>query len=159
VLISSGRVAAVGGVEQVMGRPDLRPAAGVFEGGAVIDARVVTQDMQYDLATLAFDGGTLAVTNLDALIGEHVRVRVRARDVSIALDPPRRISIQNVLHGKISAIGAERGGIVDVSISVGTVMLRSRITKRAVQQLALAPGLGVYALIKAVSLDRHGGRN
>lgn len=156
VLISSGRVAAVGGVEQVMGRPDLRPAAGVFEGGAVIDARVVEQDMQYDLATLAFDGGTLAVTNLDALVGEHVRVRVRARDVSIALDPPSRISIQNVLHGKISAIGVERGGIVDVSISVGTVMLRSRITKRAAQRLALAPGLEVYALIKAVSLDRHG---
>lgn len=155
VLIASGRVVAAGEVEEVMGRPDLRAAAGVFEGGTVIDARVVGQDMQYDLATLAFDGGTLAVTNLDALVGELVRVRIRARDVSIALDPPHRISIQNVLRGKIAGIGAESGGVVDVSITVGAVTLRSRITRRAAQQLALAPGLVVYALIKAVSLDRH----
>lgn len=157
VLMSSGTVVAVGDVEEVMGRPDLRPAAGVFEGGAVIDARVTGQDLQYDLATLAFDGGTLTVINLDALVGEAVRVRVRARDVSIALEPPQRISIQNVLRGRIAAIDSERNGIVDVSISVGAVMLRSRVTRRAADQLALAPGLDVYALIKAVSLDRRSG--
>jgi len=156
VLMSSGRAVAVGSVEEIMGRPDLRPAAGVFEGGTVVDARVIGQDMAYELATLAFDGGTLVVANLDALIGEPVRVRIRARDVSIALEPPRRISIQNVLRGKIAAIGAERSGGVDVSIAVGGMMLRSRVTRRAMHQLALAPGLEVYALIKAVSLDRSG---
>jgi molybdate transport system ATP-binding protein len=156
VLMSSGKVVAVGDVEEVMGRPDLRAAAGTFEGGTVVDAKVIGQDMEHDLATLAFDGGTLTVTNLDALIGEPVRVRIRARDVSIALDPPSRISIQNVLRGKLTGIGPERAGIVGVSIAVGAVSLRSRITARAAQQLALAPGLEVYALIKAVSLDRFG---
>lgn len=157
VLMAAGKVVAAGDVEDVMGRPDLRPAAGVFEGGSVIDARVAAQDMQYDLATLAFDGGTLTVTNLEALVGEPVRVRVRARDVSIALLPPERISIQNVLHGKITGISPERSGIVDVTILVGSAVLRSRVTRRAVDQLALAPGLPVYALIKAVSLDRRQG--
>ena len=156
VLMSQGTVAATGEVEEVMGRPDLRPAAGTFEGGAVLDARVVRQDMQYDLATLAFDGGTLTVTNLDALIGEPVRVRIRARDVSIALERPEGISIQNVLPGTVTAISDARGGIVDVSLALGSVTLRSRITERAATQLALAPGLAVYAMIKAVSLDRHG---
>ena len=139
-----------------MGRPDLRPAAGVFEGGTVIDARVTSQDMQYDLATLAFDGGTLMVTNLDALIGEPVRVRIRARDVSIALDQPARISIQNVLRGRITSVDPARAGIADVSIVAGGTTIRSRITQRAVEQLALKPGLEVYAMIKAVSLDRLG---
>ena len=155
VLMAAGRMVAAGDVEEVMGRPDLRPTAGVFEGGAIIDARVAAQDMQYDLATLAFDGGTLTVTNLDALVGEPVRVRVRARDVSIALLPPERISIQNVLHGDITEISPERSGIVDVTIRVGSAVLRSRVTRRAVDQLSLAPGLAVYALIKAVSLDRR----
>jgi molybdate transport system ATP-binding protein len=136
----------------------LRTAAGAFEGGAVIDARVIGHDMQYDLATLGFDGGTLTVTNLDALVGEHVRVRIRARDVSIALEAPRQVSIQNVLPGRIMAVGDARSGIVDVSIAVGSALLRSRITARAAQLLALRPGLDVYALIKAVSLDRLGGR-
>jgi len=158
VLLASGKVAAVGTVEDIMGRPDLRPVTRVFEGGTVIDARVTSQDMKYDLATLAFDGGTLTVTNLDALIGEPVRVRIRARDVSIALDAPRRISIQNVLHGRISAVGSVQGGIADVSISVGSVTVRSRVTQRAVEQLGLASGLEVYAMIKAVSLDRLGAK-
>ena len=156
VLMSAGGVLAVGPAEDIMGRPDLRPGEGTFEGGAVIDARVVEQDIEHDLATLAFEGGTLTATNVDALIGEPVRVRIRARDVSIALDRPRRISIQNVLVGTIADIGVERSGIVDVTISVGATTLRSRITARAVEQLGLAPGLDVYALVKAVSLDRRG---
>lgn len=156
VLMSAGGVIAVGPAEDVMGRPDLRPRDGVFEGGAVIDARVLDQDMEHDLATLAFEGGTLVATNVDALIGEPVRVRIRARDVSIALDRPRRISIQNVLEGTIAEIGTERSGIVDVTITVGATRLRSRITTRAMQQLGLAPGQDVYALVKAVSLDRRG---
>ncbi|MGH8641718.1 MAG: molybdenum ABC transporter ATP-binding protein [Burkholderiales bacterium] len=158
VLMSAGKVAAAGGVEEIMGRPDLRLAGGIFEGGTVIDARVVEQDMQYDLATLAFEGGSLKVTNLDALVGEPVRVRIRARDVSIALDRPSRISIQNVLPGTIASVGAARNGVVDVSLTAGAATLRSRITARAAQQLALRPGLDVYAMIKAVSLDRLGGR-
>jgi len=158
VLMSAGIVVTMGEVEEVMGRPDLRAAAGIFEGGTVIDARVTGQDMQYELATLAFDGGMLTVTNLDALIGEPVRVRIRARDVSIALEPPRGISIQNVLPGKVAAISAGSNGVVDISVAVGSVILRSRITRRAVEQLGLMPGLEVYALIKAVSLDRSGGR-
>jgi molybdate transport system ATP-binding protein len=156
VLMSAGSVLAVGPAEEVMGRPDLRPGAGAFEGGAVIDARVVEQDMEQDLATLAFDGGTLTATNVDALIGEPVRVRIRARDVSIALERPRRISIQNVLEGTIADVGAETGGIVDVAIAVGATTLRSRVTQRAARQLGLANGLTVFALVKAVSLSRAG---
>src|SRR5712672_183632 len=154
VLVSAGEVAAIGAAEEVLGRPELSTSA--FEGGAVIDARVVEQEMQYDLATVAFDGGTLTATSVDALIGEPVRVRIRARDVSIALERPQRISIQNVLAGRITAVGDERSGVVDVSIGVGATTLRSRITARAVRQLGLTPGLDVYALVKAVSLDRRG---
>ena len=156
VLMSAGEVVAVGAPEEVMGRSDTRTSA--FEGGAVIEAKVIEQDMQYDLATLAFDGGTLTATSVDALMGEQLRVRIRARDVSIALERPQRISIQNVLHGKISEIGPERNGIVEVSIRIGAIILRSRITARAAGQLGLAPGLEVYALVKAVSLDRHSAR-
>ena len=155
VLLASGRVAANGSVEAVMGRPDLRPASGVFEGGAVIEARVIGVDLDDGLATLGFDGGTLIVANFDAQAGERVRVRIRAREVSIALEPPRHISIQNILRGKIAAIDALGGSSVNVMIAVGAATLRSRITRRAARQLALAPGMEVYALIKAISFDRR----
>src|SRR5262245_55793438 len=154
VLMSAGSVLAVGPAEDVMGRPDLRPGEGTFEGGAVIDARVVDQDIDNDLATLAFDGGVLTAANVDALIGEPGRVRIRARDVTIALERPQRISIQNVLEGTIVDLGQRGNGIADVAIAVGATTLRSRVTRRAAEQLGLAKGLTVYALVKAVSLSR-----
>ena len=157
VLLASGRVVASGSVEEVMGRPDLRPASGVFEGGAVIETHVIGVDLDDGLATLGFDGGTLTVGNFDAQAGERVRVRIRAREVSIALEPPQHISIQNILRGSVIAIDEPRDSSVVIVIAVGAVTLRARITRRAVRQLALAPGMDVYALIKAVSLDRHGG--
>ncbi len=154
VLLAAGRVVASGTVEEVMGRPDLRSTAGVFEGGAVIEARVKHIDAEDGVATLGFDGGELTVGNFDAQPGDSVRVRIRAREVSIALEPPRHISIQNILRGKIIAMDAPRGSSVNVTIAVGAAIIRSRITKRAARQLVLQSGMDVYALIKAVSLDR-----
>jgi molybdate transport system ATP-binding protein len=155
VLLSSGRVAAVGAVEDIMGRPELTRTDSLFEGGAVIDARVTHHDLHYELATLAFEGGTLFVTNVDALVGESVRVRIRARDVALALERPRDITVQNVLHGRITAVSDAQNGVVGVSVAVGRVTLRSRVTLRAKEQLDLRPGLEVFALIKTVSLDRQ----
>ena len=155
VLLASGRVVARGGVEEVMGRPDLRPASGVFEGGAVIEARVIGVDTEDGLSTLGFDGGTLTVGNFDAQVGETVRVRIRAREVSIALERPQHISIQNILYGKVASVDEPRGSSINVAIAVGAITLRARITRRSARQLALAPGIEVYALLKAVSLDRR----
>lgn len=153
VLLAAGQVMANGSVEEVMGRPDLRPATGLFEGGAVIEASVVGVDSEDGIATLGFDGGTLTVGNVDAKLGERVRVRIRAREVSIALEAPQRISIQNILRGRIVTVEASGGGSANVAIAVGAAVLRARITQRAARQLALAPGVEVYALIKAISLD------
>jgi molybdate transport system ATP-binding protein len=158
VLLSAGRVAGVGAVEEIMGHPELGRAEHLFEGGTVIDAEVSAQDLHYDLATLAFEGGTLLVTNVDALVGEAVRVRIRARDVSLALERPRGISIQNVLQGRITDVGAARDGAVSVSVAIGAITLRSRVTLKAREELRLRAGLDVFAMIKAVSLDRKPSR-
>jgi molybdate transport system ATP-binding protein len=156
VLLAAGRVVTSGSVETVMGRPDLDGAGDVFEGGAVIEARVNSVDRDDGVATLGFDGGTLTVGNLAVQAGEAVRVRIRAREVSIALVLPQHISIQNILRGRVVAMDEAHAGSVNVTIAVGAATLRSRITKRAARQLALQPGQLVYALIKAVSLDRRG---
>lgn len=154
VLLAAGKVVAAGAVDAVMGRPDLQADAGLFEGGAVIEAQVDRIDAEDGVATLAFDGGMLTVGQFSGQLGEAVRVRIRAREVSIALEPPRHISIQNILRGSICEVDTARGD-VNVSIAVGASVLRARVTRRAARQLKLTPGLTVYALIKAVSLERR----
>jgi molybdate transport system ATP-binding protein len=138
-----------------MGRLDLRPQTGRYEAGSVIDTTVVAYDSKYALTTLRFDGGELIVPNVEALIGERVRVRIRARDVSLALAPPVGLSIVNVLPGTITAIDDEGGPIVEVQLRLGNVSLRARITRRSRVDLGLAENQRVYTLIKAVSFDRR----
>jgi len=138
-----------------MGRADLAPFTGRFEAGAVVEAVVAAQDEGFGLATLAFDGGVLVVPNVDALPGERVRVRIRARDVALANVAPAQASFQNVLAGSVRSIGAEFGALVEVTVAVGGIALVARVTRKAAHDLGLAPGRPVHALVKAVSIDRH----
>ncbi len=155
VLVSDGRTVAQGDVAEVLGRADLKPLTGRFEAGAVIDARVARHDERYELTVLAFDGGELVVPNVDALVGEPVRARVRSRDVALALEIPRDTSFQNILAATVESMGDEFGAIVDVSLRVGATPLAARITRRSAERLALAPGKPVYALVKAIAIDRR----
>ncbi|HEX3063736.1 MAG TPA: molybdenum ABC transporter ATP-binding protein [Usitatibacter sp.] len=155
VLVADGRVAAQGSVAEVLARPEMQAHTGRFEAGAVIEARVARHDERYGLTLLAFDGGELVVPNVDALPGEPVRARIRARDVSLALVRPTGISIQNMFAAEVAAISGEFGAIVDVRLHVGATPLVARITRKAAEELALAPGSRVHALVKAVSIDRR----
>lgn len=155
VLLSDGRVVAVGGVEELMARMDLKPITGRYEGGAVIETVVASHHAAYDLTELAFDGGCIHAPGVDALIGERVRVRVRARDVSLALSRPEDVSVLNILEGTVAELREESGPIVDVRVQVGAATLIARITRQSVDRLRIQPGLRVFAMVKAISLDRH----
>jgi len=154
-VISEGRCIACGGVDEVMGRMDLRPFTGRAEAGTVVDTEVAAHDPRDQLTTLRFDGGVLVVPALDAAIGARVRARIRARDVSLALQRPSGISILNILEGRVTAIREVPGPAVDVQVAVGAAQLVARITRRSLAQLGLVESSPVHALVKAVSFDRH----
>jgi molybdate transport system ATP-binding protein len=155
VVISEGRVLAAGDVSEVLGRAEVQAHTERYEAGAVIEARVARHDERFELSVLAFDGGELVVPNVDALPGEPVRARIRSRDVSLALERPRGVSIQNILEATVVSLGSEYGAIVDVRLRVGPTALTARVTRKAAAELALAPGTAVFAMVKAVSIDRR----
>jgi len=155
VILADGQTLAVGDVHEVMGRLDLKPHTGRYEAGAVIEAAVASHDDAFALTTLRFDGGELSVPRVDASAGERVRVRIRARDVSIALARPAQISMLNVLPASILAIGEETGPVVDLQLVVGGAPILARITRRSCAELGLKSGQQVFALVKAVSFDHR----
>jgi molybdate transport system ATP-binding protein len=155
VLLADGRAIAAGAVDEVMSRIDLRPHTGRYEAGAVVDTVVASHDARYELTTLAFPGGELIVPSVEGLVGERVRVRIRARDVSLALARPVEVSIVNVLEASVVAFSDEDGPIVDVQLEVGEVALLARVTRRSRDQMHLAVGQRVYAMVKAVTFDRR----
>ena len=159
VVLSAGRVAAVGTVEDITSRLDLRPLTGRYEAGAVLAARVEAHDDEFDLSYLTVLGGRLSVSRLDVEVGTALRVRIRARDVSLAVEPPGRSSVLNVFAGTVADIGHEPGAQVDVLVRIGdgaeTASLWARITRKSAHLLELAPGVRVHAMVKSVALDRH----
>jgi molybdate transport system ATP-binding protein len=155
VVLADGKCLAVGDLDEVMGRLDLKPATGRYEAGSILDTRVAAHDSRDQLTTLAFDGGELIVPHLDARIGERVRARIRARDVSLSIRRPTEISILNVLRASVTAIDDETGPIVDLQLAVGSAALVARITRRSFQQLRISNGQELYALVKSVSFDQR----
>jgi molybdate transport system ATP-binding protein len=154
VVLAEGKTVAVGRAEDVLGRIDL-PATTGEEAGAVIDARVARHDDETMLSTLAFDGGELQVPRIVGAVGERVRARILARDVSLALRRPQEISILNVLVGTVTAVGEHSAAIVDVQVRIGGALVNARLTRHSVRELGVHVGGSVFVLVKAVALDQH----
>ena len=90
VVLSEGQVAAIGPTAEIMGRLDLFPLTGRAEAGAILATRIAGHDRSFGLTVLRAAAGDLRVPHLDLPVGTALRVRIRARDVMIALRPPGR---------------------------------------------------------------------
>jgi molybdate transport system ATP-binding protein len=154
-LMSEGRVVACGPVHALMNRLDLRPLTGRFEAGSLLEAAVDGHDDGDGLTRLRFAGGVLLTPRVDAPIGERVRVRIRARDVSLSLSAPTDSSLVNQIPAIVLEIKSDDGPIAEVAVKCGEEMLIARVTRRSVRHLGLVPGRPVFALVKAVSIDRR----
>jgi len=157
VVLSEGRVMASGPIEDVFGRYDLGPAVGYHEAGAILAATVKEHEPDFALTSLACGGATLVVPAIDHNVGAPIRIRVRARDVTLALAEPTDISTRNVLPSEIVDITFEDGAYAEVLLLASGQHLRSRITRKSAVELNLKPGRKVFALIKSIAVEA--GRN
>ena len=152
VALESGRVRAHGPLAETLVRLDLPIRVGE-DIGAVLDGVVSAVDEPWHLARIDFPGGSLWTPDRGLKVGRRVRVRVLARDVSIARERPGQTSIQNVLPGSVDAIGDdEHPGLRLVRVRMGSSLLVARLTKRAVADLDLGPGHAVWVQVKSVAL-------
>jgi molybdate transport system ATP-binding protein len=153
-LMSDGGVMAQGSVHEVFNRADLRPFTGRFEGGALVEAEAVAHDQRYFLTHFRFSGGELVSPGLDVPVGAKVRIRIRSRDVSLATERPRGISMRNILAGDVTAV-AGTGAIVEVSVRLGDTDVPARISRQAADELGLVVGKPVFVLVKAIAFDKR----
>ena len=152
VAMENGRVIANGPLSEILARLDL-PLANFDDAGAVIEAVVGQEDPVYNLTQLNFAGGSLWVGQVKQPLGDRVRVRVLARDVSIATQQPHGSSISNILPACIAEIRCESSDKVNVRLTVGeSQVLLSRITRRSHDLLDLTVGMKVFAQVKSVAL-------
>ncbi len=151
-LLEAGSVRALGPIHELLTRPDL-PLAHLEEAGSIFDGVITEHDPQFHLSYVGIAAGRLAISLRAEPPGRRVRVRIDARDVSLALRPPEFSSITNILPGRVIDVTDDRDPAQRlVRIDVGGLPLLARITQRSVVQLAIAPGLALYAQVKSVAL-------
>jgi molybdate transport system ATP-binding protein len=152
VAIEAGHVVASGPITEILSSLDLPIRLGE-DTGVVLDAVVAERDATWHLARADFAGGQFWVRDAGFPIGHSVRVRVLARDVSLALEKQTGTSILNTLPANVVEIADDvHPALVLVKLQLGASPLVARLTKRSAANLDLQPGDAIWAQIKAVAL-------
>jgi len=151
VLMEQGRVQATGPLAQLFTRLDL-PLARGDQAEAIVETRVAGHDDDFHLTYLEFPGGRFTVFRQPLEPGHPVRLRVHAKDVSLALTPAADSSILNIFPARVEELAETGPAHTTVRLNAAGTTLLSRITHKSVSRLGLAPGVEVYAQIKAVAL-------
>lgn len=152
VVMDAGRAIASGPLTETLARLDLPIRLGE-DAGVVLDAVVAERDAAWHLARVTFAGGSLWVRDGGQAIGAAVRIRILARDVSIALAHVTGTSIQNCLSATVGEMANDSHPALSLTrLSIGPSPLLARLTRRSAVELGLAPGKPVWVQIKAVAL-------
>lgn len=152
VLLDNGKVVAQGEAANLLTRVDL-PPAGYDDAASLLEGVVSSHDTTYHLTWISMDCGRVAVMREDLPVGQHARVQVRARDVSLALSAHSDTSIINVLPAKVIDTHDINPSQVLVRLELlDRQTLLSRITRRSAMAMGIHEGLHLFAQVKSVAL-------
>ncbi len=152
MLLEAGKIVSQGPLIELCSRIDAS-LAHEQDAAAILHCRVVGSDADFALTEVSCgDEQRLFISNSQLQANQRVRIRVPARDVSIALSKPHDSSILNILQTQIDALEDTHSSRVLLRLKIGEQSLLARITRKSVQQLGLHVGMSVYAQIKSVAL-------
>ncbi|MCK6412439.1 MAG: molybdenum ABC transporter ATP-binding protein [Azonexus sp.] len=151
VLLDNGRLIASGPLQETLARADL-PSSFADDAGVVIETMLAGHEAD-ELTRLEFAEGRILVARRPEPVGQRLRCRIHARDVSLTLEKPVHSSILNIFQCTVSTVVAtDTPGQVLIQLALGNRHLLARVTERSRRTLALQPGRPVWAQVKAVAL-------
>ncbi len=152
VVLEQGRALASGPLTETLARLDL-PIRQEEDAGVVILAHIAERDSRWHLARATFAGGNLWVKDSGLPVDQQVRLRVLARDISLAKTRHEDQSTLNLLAAQITDIvNSDHPAVVLVRVLIGTTPLLARLTARSVETLELVAGDSVWVQIKSVAV-------
>ncbi|MGN8343150.1 molybdenum ABC transporter ATP-binding protein [Pseudomonas sp. SMV71] len=154
VLLDAGRALASGPIGETLARLDLPLALG-DGAGVVIQGTVSGYEPAYQLLTLNLPDSqfNVRVAHTALAVGQPLRFKVQARDVSLSLANDAQTSILNRLPVTVvSELAADNAAHVLIRLDAAGTPLLARITRYSRDQLKLHPGQVLWAQIKAVAV-------
>lgn len=153
VMLEAGQVRACGPIAQALVSQAVAQAIG--EEAGMLSTCVVLARSEHDhMAQVDLGGGArLWVRDQGLAVGQTVRVRILARDVSFTLSEHADTTIQNRLPGVLESIEPDAHPSQALArVRCGQALILGRVTHRAVQQLGLAPGVALWCQVKSAAL-------
>lgn len=154
VLLSEGKALASGPIGETLARLDLPMAMG-DDAGVIIEGQVSAYDPDYQLLSLQLPATemNIRVTHAPMTVGQALRCKVQARDISLTLQHNEFSSILNRLPVTVvSEQAADNSAHVLIRLDAGGTPLLARITRFSRDQLGVYPGQQLWAQIKAVAV-------
>lgn len=154
VLLEEGRVRASGPLKETLLRADL-PSVFEEEAEAVVEGRVSGHDAAYGLLSIQLPGSgiELRLPHSALPLQHRVRVKIKARDVSLSLRRAEGSSMLNLLPAQLlDWLDTPGQSHRLVRLQVAGEQLLARITRYSFDQLGLQKGQQVWAQIKSVAL-------
>ena len=153
LVMKRGEIAAEGDVRSVFGRLDF-PSRADSEADVVLEGLIADKDQRWGLARVDVAGVDFWVADTGRKTGDSVRIRVQARDISLALDTNTQQSILNRLPAQVTAIKESEGAAALVQLKVGNSYLLARVTRKSLHDLKVTVGMELCAQIKSVAIIR-----
>jgi molybdate transport system ATP-binding protein len=156
VRLADGKVVAVGPPEEVLAPSLQNPGSDRFEAVSILSGSIARTLPEFAITVVAHPAGDIALPGLAGPVGRPVRIAVRATNVTIATGPPHGLSVRTALKGRVIRIEMGAGPLALLTIGLeGGDRISAFATRLAVNDLGLAHGSTVFALLKAVSIDER----
>jgi molybdate transport system ATP-binding protein len=172
VILHEGRMASAGPAAQILSDVSLSTFLEGVHAGSVLEGEVKRHDIEWLLSEVDVSGQRVTVPAMLYPVGSRVRLKVRARDVTLHRKLPSDTSCSNHLRGRITqvmlagahgtygAVGIELDKVLDtddLQIQAGAP-LWAMLTRKAIEQMGWAPGqpcvIGFKAMATTVSAWR-----
>jgi len=154
IVMEQGRIKHQGNVMEVFSELAL-PLNDQQDTSVILQGQIVEKDTQWHLAKVTFNGGELWIKDNGEALDDRIRIRVLAKDVSIALSEHGDSSILNKLDAIVDTmIDDDDPAMTLVKLKLSDTTMYARLTKRSANMLNLKSGQRVSAQIKSVAIVR-----
>lgn len=161
VYMEKGEVLASGDINALLTRMDL-PLANLEQASSILNCTVKFHEPEYHVTHLGVENllhptsrnlNNIMIPQVDKAEMTSVRVRIFARDVSLALTHSENTSISNILNAQVVEIAESNNPFqVLVKLDIQGQKILSKITSRSLGVLKLHPGQNLFAQVKSVAL-------
>ena len=165
VILHEGRMASAGPAAQILSDVSLSTFLEGVHAGSVLEGEVKRHDIQWLLSEVDICGQRVTVPAMLYSVGSKVRMKVRARDVTLHRQVPTDTSCSNQImlageHGTYGAVGIELDRAIDAEGQQARpgALLWAMLTRKSIQTMDWAPGqpcvVGFKAMATTVSAWR-----